>query len=164
MSLYEIDPIELEKTSDLWETWCNFRSEKITNYVKNISELLKNRNIVFSTVIFPDYKLSLKTKFQDWVTWSHNGYVNAFTPLILTGDDELAKSMLEEIKKKASSSTKVYPGLFAGFIETDPEDLLKQIHITRKLHLDGIILFDWAHLNKEYRDVLKTSVFKATNY
>ena len=164
MSLYETDPIELDKTSDLWDTWCDYRREKITNYVKKVSELLQNRDIVFSTVIFPDYKLSQKTKFQDWAEWSEKGYINAFTPLILTADDELAKSMLEEIKKKSNSKTKIYPGLFAGFIESDPEDLLKQIHITRKLHLDGIVLFDWAHLNKDYQDVLKTSAFKVTSY
>lgn len=164
MSLYEIDPIELDQKNDLWDTWCSYRAEKITNYVKSISELLKNRNIVFSTVVFPDYKLSLKTKFQDWTNWSQEGYVNVLTPLILTGDDELAKSMLEEIKKKTNDSTKIYPGLFAGFIESDPEDLLKQIHIARKLHLGGIILFDWAHLNRNYLDVLKTSAFKVTSY
>ena len=83
--------------------------------------------------------------------------------MILTSDDELAKSMLEEIKKKTESNIKIYPGLFAGFIESDPEDLLKQIHIIRKLHLQGIVLFDWAHLDKNYQDVLKASVFKAAN-
>ncbi|MBR2069754.1 MAG: family 10 glycosylhydrolase [Candidatus Gastranaerophilales bacterium] len=164
LSLYEVDPIELERSSDLWDKWCEYRSSKITDYVRRVSELLKNRNIVFSAVIFPDYKTSLKTKFQDWLDWSENNYINAFTPLILTGDDELAKSMLEEIKKKTHSATKIYPGLFAGFIESDPEDLLKQIHIARKLHIDGIVLFDWAHLNNQYRDVLKTSAFKVTSY
>ncbi len=164
MSFYEVDPIELDQKSDLWTTWCNYRSEKITNYVRKVSELLQNRNIIFSTVIFPDYKLSLKTKFQDWITWSEEGYVNAFTPMVLTGDDELTKSMLEEIKKKSSSNTKIYPGLYAGFIESDPEDLLKQIHITRKLHLGGVVLFDWAHLNSEYLDTLKTSVFRVSDY
>ena len=72
--------------------------------------------------------------------------------------------MLEEIKKKTSGNSVVYPGLFAGFIESDPEDLLKQIHIIRKLELGGIILFDWAHLNDNYLDVLKTSVFKVQTY
>ena len=72
--------------------------------------------------------------------------------------------MLEEVKKKSNQTTKIYPGLFAGFIESDPEDLLKQIHIARKLHLNGIVLFDWAHLNNEYQDVLKTSAFKVTSY
>ncbi|MBQ8476342.1 hypothetical protein IJ531_04695, partial [bacterium] len=73
-------------------------------------------------------------------------------------------SMLEEIKNKSGSNIKIYPGLFAGFIESDPEDLLKQIHTARKLHLDGIVLFDWAHLNDSYRDVLQTSAFKVTSY
>ena len=106
----------------------------------------------------------MQTKFQDWGYWVQEGYLNAVTPLILTADDGLAKSMLEEIKKKSAASAYVYPGLFAGFIESDPEDLLKQIHIVRKLSLDGIILFDWAHLRENYREVLKTSVFKEQTY
>jgi hypothetical protein len=90
--------------------------------------------------------------------------MSAITPLILTSDEELAKSMLEEIKKKTSNEAYVYPGLFAGFIESDPEDLLRQIHIVRKLKLNGIILFDWAHLSDNYKDVLKTSAFKEQTY
>ena len=105
-----------------------------------------------------------QTKQQDWAYWINQGYLDAVTPLILTSDDDLAKSMLEEIKKKASSTTTVYPGLFAGFIESDPEDLLRQIHIIRKLQMKGVILFDWAHLNDNYLDVLKTSVFKVQTY
>ena len=72
--------------------------------------------------------------------------------------------MLEEIRRKASSDAYVYPGLFAGFIESDPEDLLRQIHIIRKLKLNGVILFDWAHLNDKYINVLKTSAFKGKAY
>ena len=106
----------------------------------------------------------MRTKQQDWVRWSEQRYVDVLTPLILTSDDTLAKSMLEEIKKKASDDVKVYPGLFAGFIESDPEDLLRQIHIIRKLKLQGVVLFDWAHLSSNYLEVLKTSVFKPQTY
>ena len=118
---------------------------------------------MFSAVVFPDYKTSLQTKYQDWTNWTDKKYTDAITPLILTSDDELAYNMLEEIKKKAGEVT-VYPGLFAGFIEADPEDLLRQIHIIRKLKLNGVILFDWAHLNSDYLEVLKTSVFKSQNF
>ena len=94
---------------------------------------------MLSAVIFPDYKVSLQTKFQDWYAWVDNCYLDAITPLILTGDDNLAKSMLEEIKRKTSNNAKIFPGLFAGFIESDPEDLLRQIHIVRKLKLDDSV-------------------------
>ncbi len=164
MQAYEVDPVEIEPKSSLWDSWCDYRREKITSYVRKVSIVLRNRNIMFSTVVFPDYKVSLQTKFQDWTRWAQEGYLDAMTPLILTSDDDLAKSMLEEIRKKAQNCTHIYPGLFAGFIESDPEDLLRQIHIVRKLNLEGVILFDWAHLNDSYLDVLKTSVFKAQTY
>ena len=161
---YEIDPYDLDKDSSLWNEWNQYRKDKITDYIKKVSDLAKNRNILLSAVIFPDYKISVQTKFQDWTKWLDEKYLNAVTPLILTSDDNLAKNMLEEIKKKAQDNAIVYPGLFAGFIESDPEDLLKQIHIIRKLKLQGVILFDWAHLSNEYLEVLKTSVFKVQTY
>ncbi|MBR5304665.1 MAG: family 10 glycosylhydrolase [Candidatus Gastranaerophilales bacterium] len=162
--IYATDPIEIQPRSAFWDDWCEYRRNKITRYIYEVHNLLKHKDIMFSAVIFPDYKVSLQTKFQDWYTWVDNCYLKAITPLILTGDDNLAKSMLEEIKRKTSNNAKIFPGLFAGFIESDPEDLLRQIHIVRKLKLDGVILFDWAHLNDNYRDVLKTSVFKEQTY
>lgn len=162
--IYAIDPIEITPRSQFWDDWCEYRRNKITNYISKVSNLLKYQNIMFSAVIFPDYKVSMQTKFQDWATWVDNRYLSALTPLILTSDDDLAKSMLEEIKRKTSNNAFVFPGLFAGFIESDPEDLLRQIHIVRKLKLNGVILFDWAHLNDNYKNVLKTSVFKEQTY
>ena len=85
--------------------------------------------------------------------------LDALTPLILTADYNLANSMLEEMKRKTSSKTKHYPGLFVGFMEGESEDLLKQIHIIRNQNLEGVVLFDWAHLDKKYTDVLKACVF-----
>ena len=157
---YEIDPIDIVPKSSKWDDWCDYRRDKVTDYVKKVSEMLKNRNLTLSAVIFPDYKVSYATKYQDWTTWLDKKYVDAVTPLILTSDDELAYDMLNEIRKKADNNALVYPGLFAGFIESDPEDILRQIHIIRKLKLHGVILFDWAHLNDKYLEVLKTSVFK----
>lgn len=162
--IYAYDPMEIQPKSAMWDNWSAYRRDKITNYIEDASKIVRKNNVLFSAVIFPDYKVSLQTKFQDWTRWIENGYMDAITPLILTGDEELAKSMLEEIKKKTDNDAKIYPGLFAGFIESDPEDLLRQIHIARKLKMNGIILFDWAHLSDNYRDVLKTSVFKRQTY
>ena len=156
--------MEIQPRTQMWDVWCEYRRNKITRYIQQVHNLLKYRDVMLSAVIFPDYKVSVQTKFQDWFSWVDNCYLDAVTPLILTGDDNLAKSMLEEIKKKTSNNAQVYPGLFAGFIESDPEDLLRQIHIVRKLKLDGVILFDWAHLSDNYRNVLKTSVFKEQTY
>lgn len=162
--MYDIDPLEIEPNSSKWDEWCEYRRDKITEYVQKASLIVRSRKKLVTAVVFPDYKVSLQTKHQDWARWINRRYLDAITPLILTADDELAKSMLEEIKRKTGNDAQVFPGLFAGFIESDPEDLLRQIHIIRKLKLSGVILFDWAHLNDKYLNVLKTSAFKEKTY
>ena len=41
-------------------------------------------------------------------------------------------------------------------------DLIKQIHAARKYSLNGLILFDYAHLKEDYIQTLTESVFRAT--
>lgn len=158
---YGIDPVEISADSAMWNKWDMYRQDRITKYVANIKDALKDRGVVLSAVIFPDYKTSLETKQQNWQRWSSYNYVDALTPLILTADYNLADNMLDELRRKTSSRTKIYPGLFVGFMEGESEDLLKQIHIIRNRNLEGVVLFDWAHMDKKYSDVLRTSVFKA---
>lgn len=159
--IYGIDPVEISADSAMWNKWDIYRQDRITKYVANIKDALKDRGVVLSAVIFPDYKTSLETKQQNWQRWSSYNYVDALTPLILTADYNLADNMLDELRRKTSSRTKIYPGLFVGFMEGESEDLLKQIHIIRNRNLEGVVLFDWAHMDKKYSDVLRTSVFKA---
>lgn len=159
--IYGIDPVEISADSAMWNKWDMYRQDRITKYVANIKDVLKDRGVVLSAVIFPDYKTSLETKQQNWQRWSSYNYVDALTPLILTADYNLADNMLDELRRKTSSRTKIYPGLFVGFMEGESEDLLKQIHIIRNRNLEGVVLFDWAHMDKKYSDVLRTSVFKA---
>ena len=42
-------------------------------------------------------------------------------------------------------------------------DLIKQIHVARKYSLNGIIVFDYAHLlNNDYIETLQESAFKVS--
>lgn len=157
--IYGIDPVRISYGTSMWNKWDNYRQDRISKYVANVKNVLKDRGIVLSAVVFPDYKSSLETKQQNWARWSSYSYVDALTPLILTADYNLANDMLIELKKKSSSKTKIYPGLFVGFMEGESEDLLKQIHIIRNQNLKGVVLFDWAHMDKKYADVLKACVF-----
>ena len=158
-SIYGIDPVDINPDTAMWNKWDTYRQDRITKYVGSIKEALKDRGVVLSAVVFPDYKTSLETKQQNWQRWSSYNYVDALTPLILTADYNLADNMLLELKRKTSAKTKIYPGLFVGFMEGESEDLLKQIHIIRNQNLEGVVLFDWAHMDKKYSDVLRACVF-----
>lgn len=157
--IYGVDPVNISSNSQMWDKWNGYRQDKITRYVANVKNILKDRGILLSAVVFPDYKSSLETKQQNWQRWSSYGYIDVMTPLILTADYNLADDMLSEMKRKSNARTKIYPGLFVGFMEGESEDLLKQIHIIRNQNLGGVVLFDWAHLDKKYSDVLRACVF-----
>lgn len=160
--LYGIDPVNIKYGKDaMWYKWNEYRQNKITVYLSKMHKAAKNK-VMLSTVVFPDYKTALETKQQNWIRWTNSDYLDTITPLILTSDDALFEIMLKEIKTKMSSSVNIYPGLFVGFMEGEAEDLLKQINVSRSLKSNGVILFDWAHLDNKYRDALKFCVFTST--
>lgn len=157
--LYCKDPIDITPDDPLWATWCRYRQDKITSFVLRISNLTKQNKIMLSTVIFPDRLKAMEVKQQDWRTWSALGYVDAFTPLLLTCDAKTANVMMQDVMKNKCRNTDLYAGLFVTFMDGASEDLIRQIHEARKVGAKGIILFDYAHLKEKYIDTLTESVF-----
>ncbi len=158
MGLYEVDPVEIEPDSVLWKKWCEYRQEKLFEFVKTAKTKIKD-GILFSAVIFPNYDICLETKQQDWSKWSREGLIDAVTPLIMTSDNELFEKILKQVKSKVTNKTTVLTGLFVGFLDAEPEDLLKQISVSRAYKTGGIVLFDWAHLPQKYQNALQYRVF-----
>ncbi len=162
-NMYGIDPIELKVSDPLWYQWKFYRCNKVSSFVRRVSQLCRYNNIAITAVIFPNRAAALDTKLQDWRTWSMNNFVDGFTPLFLTCDDNTAMKLMDEVLRNKSASTKLYAGLFVTFMNGASTDLIKQIHAARKYSLSGVIIFDYAHLNNNYLDILTESVFKPSN-
>lgn len=163
-TMYGVDPVDVKPTDTLWYYWKFYRCNKVTNFVRRISQLCRANNIMITAVIFPNRAMAIDTKMQDWKNWSMNNFIDGFTPLFLTCDDKTAMSLMDEILRNKSSSTKLYAGLFVTFMNGSTSDLIKQIHAARKYCLNGLIIFDYAHLNKNYVATLTESVFKPVKY
>lgn len=159
-TIYGTDPYEIKPYDSLWNYWRHYRCNKITSFVKKVSDLCRSNNINLTAVIFPNRTGALDTKLQDWKIWSANNFVDGFTPLFLTCDDKTAANLMEEVLRNKSASTKLYAGLFVTFMNGAKTDLIKQIHAARKYSLNGLIIFDYAHFRDEYVEVLTESVFK----
>lgn len=157
--LYGVDPVNLSIKDELWGKWNDYRRDKVTNMVRKVGSLGNKNNVYVSTVIFPDRVTALNTKQQDWRVWSLRGYVNGFTPLLLTCDSTVANSMMREVINSKSAGTDLMVGLFVTFMSGSEEDLIRQIYETRKLGLKGIVFFDYAHLTPKYTDTLALSTF-----
>lgn len=153
------DPIDIAYNDPLWPAWDRYRQDKITAFVLRICNVTRKNNVMLTAVIFPDRQKALETKQQDWRTWSALNYVDGFTPLLLTCDAKTANTMMQDVIKNKNSCTKLYAGLFIAFMDGSCEDLLRQIHESRKLNTNGIIVFDYGHLANKYINTLTRSVF-----
>lgn len=158
--IYGTDPVDIKTYDALWDYWRHYRCGKVTDFVRKVSGLCRANNIELTAVIFPNKRSAFDTKMQDWRLWSINNFVDGFTPLFLTCDDKTAHNLMEEVLRNKSASTKLYAGLFVAFMNGSSSDLIKQIHAARKLSLNGLIIFDYAHLAEHYIQILTESVFK----
>lgn len=96
---------------------------------------------------------------QNWKTWGDYGFVDAFTPLIMNNNAQIAYKYVKGIKQQFNRPVNVYAGLFEPFTSSSPIDMLKQIESIREAGGQGIVLFDNAHLSKDYMDSLKARIF-----
>ena len=153
MQAYDKDPVSFSDTSSLIN-WANFRRSHVTLMVRLVHELCSKHKVYLSTVVFPDRLSALTTKLQDWKEWSQQGYVDGVTPLFLTCDARTASRSIKRVASALSPKTDLFAGIFVTFIGGSPDDLIRQIHETRKLELNGVVLFDYAHTTSRYADVL----------
>lgn len=158
---YGIDPISLKTSDPLWINWNNFRRRQINNFVQKVGGMCKKKGIYLSAVIFPDKNAAYTKKLQDWSLWSQNHYLQGFTPLFLTCDYKTFNSQVQTVLNYKAPETDLFAGLFVTFMGGSEEDLIRQIHESRKLNVNGIILFDFAHLGDKYIKALSSRVFSS---
>lgn len=158
-SVYGVDPVDLTTADANWYDWNQYRRNNITNFVKKVGKLGREKNVYISAVIFPDLASALASKQQDWRTWSANSYIDGFTPLFLTYDPKMLASMMNDVMRTKAPCTDLYAGLFVTFMGGAPEDLIRQIYQTRIMNANGVIIFDYAHTTPVYASTLMASVF-----
>lgn len=162
-ALYGKDPVDITLSDPLWMKWCEYRREKVTNFVSKIGALGREYKIYVSAVIFPDRLAALTTKQQDWKTWSTRGLINGFTPLFLTCNAQTLNAQVTNVLNAKAPNTDLFAGLFVTFMGGSEEDLIRQIHETRKIDVKGVILFDYAHLDNKYVNALSARAFSSSS-
>ena len=158
-TIYGKDPVDISINDPLWLKWSEYRRNKITHFVSKVGSLGREKGVYISAVIFPDRLSALTNKQQDWKSWSEKGYVNGFTPLFLTCNAKTLNALVTNVMKAKLPATDLFAGLFVTFMGGSEEDLIREIHETRKINANGVILFDYAHLDDRYIETLSKRVF-----
>jgi uncharacterized lipoprotein YddW (UPF0748 family) len=157
------DPLKIDPDSHPkeWEKWNAYRIKQISNFVADVSNLLKiiKTDIKLSADVFPVPEESRRTKMQDWEDWFKKDYLDeiftmSYTPDILTVQSDA--TLLAEITPKGK---KAYVGL-GPYQKFRPEILLKEIDCARAAGVNGVCLFAFHALSNEQIYALKKGSFR----
>lgn len=147
---YKTDPVEIYNNDEQLVNWANYRRNAVTETVKNINAVCRKNKVTLTTVIFPDRLGAFTTKLQDWKEWSNSKIIDGVTPLFLTCDNKTATNSINKVLSAINPATKLYAGIFVTFIGGSSDDLIRQLHMAKKMNLGGVILFDYAHITNKY--------------
>jgi len=151
---YNIDPIDIHNNSEQLIKWGNYRRDAVTQTVQNIADICRGNNVYLTAVIFPDRLKAFTTKLQDWKEWSNSEIIDGVTPLFLTCDNKTAANSINKVLATINSNTKLYAGIFVTFIGGSSDDLIRQLHMAKKMNLGGVIIFDYAHITNKYNNTM----------
>ena len=130
-------------TGKFTEPFGEWRREQITRLVKAVSakaHRLKPR-IKVSAAVFANWESARKRVGQDWKAWVETGYLDFVCPMDYEGDDaEFAKLVRKQVAW-VNHRTPLYIGLGAHKL-SGPEQLVRQIQLTRELGADGFVVFN----------------------
>lgn len=127
--------------------WDNWRSEQVTELVREIRRRLRvaNRRCVLTAAVFstPEKATSVH---QDWVHWLRTGVVDAAFPMNYDTDD---RRFLERIKIEAEAAHGMPIVVGIGVHKhADPAQTLRQMEMVKEAGMQGCSLFAYSSFFK----------------
>ncbi|MBR6562820.1 MAG: family 10 glycosylhydrolase [Clostridia bacterium] len=96
---YGKDPATIKISDPLWDKWCAWRRDIISDYQKRFYETVKSINpeLHVSFTCFADYRDRQMFTYQDVEKWAANGYADAIYPMIYGDNTEYQLKYATEI-------------------------------------------------------------------
>ncbi|MBN1900904.1 family 10 glycosylhydrolase [Candidatus Sumerlaeota bacterium] len=164
---FEVDPalIDPVKNPEVWEKWNQFRSDQVTEFVRQVSVMLKEirPDLRLSADVFPDRKEAVESKFQDWKLWLDKGYIEEVFTMSYTSDADQVNRESQGFMQDAPPQFRGYVGLgpYLGF---PPKTLIDQIRAVQETGAQGFCLFSLEYLSDDHLKALKQGPFRLPAY
>jgi len=150
MKEHGANPKELPKRGELRERWDSWRRERVTSFVKDLSESVHSAKPRAKLASYCWTTASLYNVYQDWPAWARRGYLDFITPTGYVYDMDLFRSVCLHIKIAIADvvPTLVTIGVQTSHGKLKRGELIRQIRIAREEKLDGVTLFHWEALRR----------------
>lgn len=135
-----VNPKDMRTTDPLWESWCAFRRDVITSFVREVSELLRDTDLIFSCTCFADYNDRQMYVYQDVEKWAGEGLIDELYPMIYAATAEEHIERADEIAAGIGESCRLVLGLGTYDGQT-PEIVAEQAVYNRTAGGNGNSIF-----------------------
>lgn len=136
----DISPADMPVTHELWDEWCDFRSDIITSFAAEASRLVKKYDLTFSCTCFADAGDREKYVFQDVAAWAEQGIIDEIYPMIYSATLEGQIRYGDEIKSIVGDNCRVILGI--GTYDGETPDIVRdQVMYSASVGADGNSVF-----------------------
>lgn len=132
--------------------WNAFRREAVSKVVEELSSVFKTRRgpqMTTSASVLADFETGYQKAFQDSRLWAKKRFVDWLVPMNYNASlfDSRLKKMTHSLGRSATGRQLVMGINCAG----DPEEIRRQIEVSRRAGCRGYALFAYSHLFKDHR-------------
>ena len=126
----------------LLRTYGDWRRTQITRLVRAVSEQghRLRPGLMVSAAVFGDWDSCRHQVGQDWKAWVEEGLLDFVCPMDYDPSDGNFGALVRHQVGWVNRKVPLYPGIGAYRLAS-PEDVIRQIQITRELGADGFVLF-----------------------
>ena len=138
---YGKDPAKLKISDPLWEKWCAFRRDIISDYQARFYNTVKavNPELHVSFTCFADYRDRQIYTYQDVEKWAENGTADAIFPMIYGDTTEYQLKYALEIAP-AADNAQIVLGV-GTYVRATQESIGEQLIMPYDLCYEGVSVF-----------------------
>ncbi|MCX7824798.1 MAG: family 10 glycosylhydrolase [Verrucomicrobiae bacterium] len=140
-------PKDVLNDGPLRQQWLNWRRGNITAVVKATSEQARaiKPRIKISAAVFRNWPTDRDSVGQDWKLWCDNGWLDLVCPMDYTESNTKFENFVAS-QKRWAGRVPLRPGIGASASRSHltPEQVIQQIHITRRHDTKGFIIFNYG--------------------
>ncbi len=144
---YGKDPATLKISDPLWEKWCAWRRDIISEYQKTFYQTVKSINpkLHVSFTCFADYRDRQIYTYQDVEKWAENGYADAIFPMIYGETTEYQQGYAEEILP-ITEHTQLVLGV-GTYVKASHKSIEEQFIMPYGLCAEGVSVFTLRYIS-----------------
>lgn len=150
--------------SMIWCEWIKWNGKQVTSLVSEIKDLIvkSGKKVLLGADVFPSLEIAKVEIGQDWSEWARMGLIDFICPMLYCNDLDLFKEYVDDAITASGNNCAVWPGIgiATSHNKINKEILIQEINISREKGTGGVVFFSGNSFNQDFRDTLKTTVFK----